>query len=166
VVDEEIPVRGRGRARQVFGASTAMEPRDTEPSTPAARSREFEEVSEGALSDATRTIEFPEREARILTDSEFRSSESRRPESRRSEGGRSGSRFSESRQGSRGSRSRGFGSRDSGRDSSSRDSSFRDSPSASLAGTISVRLRDTSLLCFRANRSRSTEIALEPLFRR
>jgi len=37
---------------------------------------------------------------------------------------------------------------------------------ASLAGTISVRLRDTSLLCFRANRSPSTAIALDQRFRR
>src|SRR5882724_10158388 len=123
-----------GAGASGFGASTAMEPRDTEPSTPAARSRDFEEVSEGTLSDATRTIEFPEPRSADPHDSEFRSSESRRPESRRSEGGRSGSRFSESRQGSRGSRSRGFGSRDSGRDSSSRDSSFRDSPSRESGG--------------------------------
>jgi ribonuclease G len=118
-----------------FGASTAMEPRDTEPSTPAARSRDFEEVSEGTLSDATRTIEFSEPRSADPHDSESRGSEPRRPDSRRSEGGRSGSRFSESRQsGSRGSRSRGFSSRDSGRDSSSRDSSFRDSPSRESGG--------------------------------
>src|SRR5882757_3213347 len=129
-----------GAGSSGFGASTAMEARDTEPSTPAARSRDFEEASEGTVSDATRTIEFPEPRSADPHNSEFRSSESRRPDSRRSEGGRSGSRFSESRQsGSRGSRSRGFGSRDSGRDSSSRDfnsrdSSFRDSPSRESGG--------------------------------
>src|SRR6266852_1576909 len=66
-----------GAGASGFGASTAMEPKDTESSIPAARSREFEEVSEGTLSDAARTIEFSEPRSADPHGSEFRSSEPR-----------------------------------------------------------------------------------------
>jgi ribonuclease G len=119
-------------SRSNAGASTPMEPRDTEPSIPEVRPYEFEENTGASLSDATKTIEFSDPRGADPHGSEFRSSESRRSHSGRGDSSRgdsrkSGSRFSGSRE-SRGSRSREFGSRGS-RDSGSRDFGSRDSGS-------------------------------------
>ena len=109
-------------SRSNAGASTPMEPRDTEPSIPEARPGEFED--EAGFSDATKTIEFSDPRSSDPRGSEFRSPESRRPDSSRGDSRRSGSRFSGPRD-SRGSRSREFGSRGS-RDFGSRDSGSRE----------------------------------------
>jgi Rne/Rng family ribonuclease len=117
-------------SRSNAGASTPMEPRDTEPTVPEVRTGEYED--ESGFSDATKTVEFSDPRGADPRGSEFRTPEARRPDSSRGDSRRSGSRFSGSRD-SRGPRSREFGSRASrdygSRDSGSRDSGSRDSGS-------------------------------------
>jgi len=99
VVDEEIPGSRSGAGSSGLARRLQWSPRDTEPSTPAARSSRVRRSIRGSVSDATRTIEFPEPRSADPHDSEFRSSESPAPGVPAFGGGRSGSRFSESRQG-------------------------------------------------------------------
>src|SRR5882724_11712619 len=68
-------------SRSNAGASTPMDPTDTEQSVPEVRTGEYED--EAGFSDATKTIEFSDPRGADPRGSEFRS-----PESRRSDSGR------------------------------------------------------------------------------